>query len=65
MKIVINGENTDTGAATLEALLNELDIKPGMVAVELNLKVISKCDYPTAALAEGDRVEIVNFVGGG
>ena len=65
MKIVINGEEKDTGAATVEALLDELDIKPGMVAVELNLKVIRKCDYPAAGIAEGDRVEIVNFVGGG
>jgi len=65
MKIVLNGKETETGAGTIEALIEELDIKPGMVAVELNLKVISKCDYSLARIAAGDRVEIVNFVGGG
>lgn len=65
MKIVLNGKDTETGAGTIEALIDELGIRPGMVAVELNLKVISKCDYSSAKVAAGDRVEIVNFVGGG
>jgi sulfur carrier protein len=65
MKIVINGKETETGADTIKALIEELDIRPGMVAVEINLKVIKKCDYSAVALNEGDHVEIVNFVGGG
>jgi thiamine biosynthesis protein ThiS len=65
MKIVLNGKETETGAGSVEALLEELDIKPGKVAVEVNLRVIKKCDYSTSAVKEGDRVEIVNFVGGG
>ena len=65
MKIVLNGKETVTGASTVEALIEELDIRPGMVAVEVNLRVIKKCDYSTSSVNEGDSVEIVNFVGGG
>jgi len=65
MKIVINGKETETGAETVGALLEELDISSGKVAVEVNFKVIRKCDYHTSAVSEGDNVEIVNFVGGG
>jgi len=65
MNIVINGKTTETRARTVEALIEELEIKPGMVAVEVNLKVIKKCDYAKVAVAAGDQVEIVNFVGGG
>jgi sulfur carrier protein len=38
---------------------------PGRVAVEVNLKIIRKADYVTQGIADGDSVEIVNFVGGG
>jgi len=65
MKIVLNGKETETGAVTVEALIEELDIRPGRVAVEVNLRVIKKCDYSTSEVKEGDQVEIVNFVGGG
>lgn len=65
MKIVLNGKETETEAGTVEGLLEELDIGSGKVAVEVNLKVIRKCDYPAFAITEGDRIEIVNFVGGG
>jgi sulfur carrier protein len=46
-------------------LLNELRIEPGQVAVEVNLSIIKKADYSTFRLNDGDKVEIVNFVGGG
>jgi len=65
MNIDLNGKRTATQARTVEALIEELEIRPGMVAVEVNLKVIRKCDYSSTEVAEGDRVEIVNFVGGG
>lgn len=65
MNIVINGQDHKTDAPTVTALLDELDIKSGGVAVELNMSVIKKIDYEAATLSEGDQVEIVNFVGGG
>ena len=65
MKIELNGKQVETKAGTVEGLMKELDIKPGMVAVELNLNVVKKCDYASAAISDGDVVEVVNFVGGG
>lgn len=65
MKISVNGQDRETGAATVRTLLDELKIKPGGVAVEVNLSVIKKTDYDGAAIKDGDQVEIVNFVGGG
>ena len=44
--------------------LGELRIKPERVAVEVNLSIIKKSDYDSCRLKDGDRIEIVNFVGG-
>ena len=65
MKIELNGKQVETKAGTVEGLIRELDIKPGMVAVELNENVVKKCDYADTAIKDADVVEVVNFVGGG
>lgn len=65
MKIRLNGEDYETKARTVKGLLDELDIHPQRVAVELNLKIVSKAEYEDTELKEGDAVEVVSFVGGG
>ena len=65
MKIKINGEERMTEGRALSELLEELNIQPGRVAVEVNMKIIRKADYDTHPIKEGDNIEIVNFVGGG
>ncbi|MEW6417579.1 MAG: sulfur carrier protein ThiS [Nitrospirota bacterium] len=66
MRLTVNGETLETSnVVTITELLNELRIEPHMVAVEVNLSIIKKADYSTFRLHEGDKVEIVNFVGGG
>jgi thiamine biosynthesis protein ThiS len=66
MRLTVNGEILEkTNARTVMELLNELRIRPGQVAVEVNLAIIKKADYSTFGLNDGDKVEIVNFVGGG
>ena len=50
---------------SVTALLARLEIDPRRVAVEHNLTIIKKPRYPEVIVAEGDTVEIVNFVGGG
>ena len=65
MRISINGDIKETNERTVAGLLEELGITTGMVAVEVNLKVVKKSDHQGTALKEGDSVEIVNFVGGG
>ena len=66
MKITINGEAFETEkSGTITELLDELNTDPGRVAVEINLSIVRRSDYPVFKLHEGDRIEIVNFVGGG
>jgi len=66
MRLTVNGETLETSnAATITEILNEIRIEPYKVAVEVNLSIIKKADYSTFRLNDGDKVEIVNFVGGG
>ena len=66
MFIQVNGESRGIGEGqTVAALLQELDIRADRVAVELNLEILDRKDFETRSLREGDRVEILSFIGGG
>jgi sulfur carrier protein len=65
MKITVNGEEKTTSPITILGYLEEIGIDPRRVAVELNLDILPKGEYAATMLKEGDRVEIVHFVGGG
>jgi len=69
MKLQINGEERDfQGVAnpfSLAALVETLGMKPDRVAVELNHDIVSRDRWHQTHLNEGDRLEIVHFVGGG
>jgi thiamine biosynthesis protein ThiS len=66
LEIIVNGEcrKTEPGA-NVRSLLRELDLPESRVAVERNRVIVRKPDYAGTALADGDRIEIVTFVGGG
>lgn len=66
MIIYVNGESRGIGdGETVAALLHELEIRADRVAVELNLEILDRKDFETRGLREGDRVEILSFIGGG
>ena len=66
MRITVNGEIFNTSKdGTITDLLSELQVNPARVAVEVNLTIIKKSEYQMHRLCDGDKVEIVNFVGGG
>ncbi len=66
MEIVVNGETrTVRDGATVLSLLAELSLPESRVAVERNRAIVRKAEFADTALCEGDRVEIVTFVGGG
>ena len=65
MRIQVNGEPRDTRAATVLALVEELGLDVRKVAVERNLEIVPKSLHATTPVAEGDRFEVVQFVGGG
>lgn len=65
MKLIINGEERQLEAATVSALVEQLGMKADRVAVELNREIVPRAEWPTASLHDGDKLEIVHFVGGG
>ena len=66
MKIQINGETRDfPDSLSLESLLEQLGMKADRVAVELNREIVSRPQWTQTSLHDGDRLEIVHFVGGG
>ena len=66
MIITLNGERFELDRPlSVTDLLVQLDIDPRRVAVEHNLNIIRRKTFPEVVVNEGDRIEIVNFVGGG
>jgi thiamine biosynthesis protein ThiS len=64
--IEINGERRDLPqSSTLKELVEHLKLAPERLAIELNRQVVRRADWQITQLNEGDRVEIVHFVGGG
>jgi thiamine biosynthesis protein ThiS len=66
MRIKLNGDPYDVpGPLTAADLLARLGIDGRRVAVEHNLVILKRAAFERTTIAEGDEVEIVNFVGGG
>lgn len=66
VRIHVNGEaKTWRSGATVADLLRDLDIKTERVAVELNLEILDRAVFAHRPLNDGDRVEILSFIGGG
>ncbi len=65
LHLTVNGEARETAAATIAALVDELGLDRRKVAVERNLEIAPRSQHERIALADGDRIEIVQFVGGG
>ena len=66
MQIRVNGERRELrDESRLSDLLKELSLALERVAVELNSQVVRRKEWPNTILRDGDRVEIVHFVGGG
>ena len=66
VEILVNGETRALKAGTtVEELVRELGLVPDRLAIEYNLRILKKKHWAATALANGDRVEIVHFVGGG
>ncbi len=64
--IVLNGDPRELGSgATVSSLLAELGLDSRQVAVERNREVVPRAKHGETVLAEGDRIEVVTFVGGG
>ena len=66
LEITLNGETRRLDEAqSVRALLESLGLDPAKIAVERNLEIVPRSAYGDVALAHGDRLEIVHFIGGG
>ena len=66
MQIILNGEPYQLEQPlSVAELLEQLDIDSRRVAIEYNLSILKRYAYPQTIVSEGDRLEIVNAVGGG
>lgn len=66
MRVIVNGqEERIDGDTTVASLLRRLGVQPVRVAVEVNEDVISRKTFDRKKIHDGDRIEIVTFIGGG
>ncbi|MFN4310600.1 MAG: sulfur carrier protein ThiS [Ferrovibrio sp.] len=66
MQLTINGEAREMGgAATVAELLSALSLDARKIAIELNREIVPRSAYAETALNDGDKIEIVHFIGGG
>ena len=66
MRLMLNGESRElAGAPTVAALVETLGLDMRKVAVERNLEIVPRSAYLATPLSDGDRIEIVHFIGGG
>lgn len=66
VRIRLNGEErTVPHGLTVKGLLESLDLNPALVVVELNDEILDRDAYAGVPVRDGDRIELVHFVGGG
>lgn len=66
MQIQVNGESRQVHEEiNVTGLLHDLQLNAERVAVEINLEILERLDFDARTLKEGDRVEIMSFIGGG
>ena len=66
IRVELNGKERDERAGlTVRGLLETLELESGMVVVERNREILARDRYDEVAVREGDRLELVHFVGGG
>lgn len=66
MELIINGEKRRfDGPMRVDELIGALGLEPRKIAIERNLEIVPKSRFGATMLADGDRLEIVHFVGGG
>ena len=66
LDIMVNGAMRRSPAEqTLLGLLEELQLEPSQVAIEMDRRIVKRADWQTLQLASGAKIEIVQFVGGG
>jgi thiamine biosynthesis protein ThiS len=66
VQVIVNDEPRALGdGATVADLVSALGLGPRRIAVEVNLAIVPRAEYARTPLRDGDRIEVIHFVGGG
>ncbi|MDF1883995.1 sulfur carrier protein ThiS [Sulfurimonas sp. SAG-AH-194-C21] len=66
MKIIVNGQDKDFNEnITIEELLKVLELEGKVMAAAVNMDIVKQNSWNTHRLSEGDKLELLDFVGGG
>lgn len=66
MTIIVNENQIEMPeGSVISDLIKTLGLNPGRLAVELNRRIVRRANWDSTSISEGDRVEVVHFVGGG
>jgi thiamine biosynthesis protein ThiS len=66
MRLTVNGDTLEVeGPLSVLGLIERFGFEPRKIAIERNLEIVPRSAYGQTALGDGDRLEIVHFVGGG
>jgi thiamine biosynthesis protein ThiS len=66
LSITVNGKETELpNGASINDLILSLGLTPHRLAVELNGRIVRRANWDSTSISDGDKVEIVHFVGGG
>ena len=63
--MIINGEKLDLKELKFVDYVEKMGLRVGLIALELNGKIVPKSEFENLILKKGDRAEVVSFVGGG
>lgn len=66
MRVIVNGDEREVpDALSVQQLVEHLSLPLERTAIERNLEVVRRADWSNIQLSDGDKIEIVHFVGGG
>lgn len=65
MQLIINGERRECKSQTIQMLLEEIGIEEKVMAAAVNMNVVKKEQWATFIISENDKIEFLQFVGGG
>lgn len=66
VRVQLNGKQREVPAGlTVRGLLESLGLEPRLVVVERNREIVARARYDEVRIGDGDRLELVHFVGGG
>lgn len=66
MQLIVNGEDREfEGLRAISGLIEALGLDGRKLAIERNLEIVPRSAYDQTPLCDGDRIEIVHFIGGG